>query len=168
MGEYRPFPDEVGRNTAHGDIELPVMQRVLDLPRGQDVLEIGCGGGCGLHALAALLAPRRLVGVDIDAAALARAAGAPAELYEADVRRLPFPDASFDLVLDFGTLWHIARPALALAEIARVLRPHGRFVHETKLNQLASHPLRSFGRRVPWSSLRLERSTFLWAVRVKA
>ena len=165
MGEYRPFPDEVGRNSAHGDIELPVMQRVLDLPRGQDVLEVGCGRGHGLSALRTLLAPRRLVGIDIDPVAVAGVEGA----LEADVRALPFPDASFDLVLDFGTLWHIARPLDGLREIARVLRPGGRLVHETKLNQLASHPVRALTRRVRWSAvLRAERQTLLWGVRVKA
>ena len=166
MGEYRPFPDEVGRNSAHGDIELPVMQRVLGLPRGLDVLEIGCGRGHGTSALRTLLAPHRLVGIDIDREALLDVRGA--EVHVADVRALPFLDASFDLVFDFGTLWHIARPLDALREIARVLRPGGRFVHETKLNQLASHPLRSLARQVPWSAvLREERTTLLWSVRVK-
>jgi ubiquinone/menaquinone biosynthesis C-methylase UbiE len=168
--EYRAFPAEVGRDSAHADVELPVMQRVLELPRGKDVLEVGCGAGSGLGALAALLEPRRLAGLDIDREALSRVR-APAEVFEADVRALPFPDASFDLVFDFGTLWHIARTRDALVEIARVLRPGGYFVHETKLNQLASHPLRSLARRVPWSlaaSLRPLRSTLLWGVRVRA
>jgi SAM-dependent methyltransferase len=167
--EYRAFPQEVGRDSAHADVELPVMQRVLDLPRGLDVLEVGCGGGSGLSALRTLLAPRRLVGIDIDHAALARVHDA--EAFEADVRAMPFADASFDLVFDFGTLWHIARPRDALVEIARVLRPGGYFVHETKLNQLAAHPVRSLARRVPWSSvaaLSPLRSTLLWGVRVRA
>ena len=166
--EYRAFPAEVGRDSAHADLELPVMQRVLDLPRGRDVLEVGCGGGSGLDALAALLEPRRLVGIDIDRDALARVR-APAEVFAADVRALPFPDAAFDLVFDFGTLWHIARAADALVEIARVLRPGGYFIHETKLNQLASHPVRSLVRRLPWSAaLRPLRATLLWGVQVRA
>ena len=165
--EYRAFPAETGRDSAHADIELPVMQRVLDLPRGRDVLEVGCGGGSGLSALRTLLAPRRLVGIDIDRAALTRVRDA--EVHVADVRALPFADASFDLVFDFGTLWHIARAGDALREIARVLRPGGAFVHETKLNQLASHPVRSLVRRVPWAAataLRPSKSTLLWGVRV--
>jgi len=151
----------------HADLELPIMQRVLDLPRGADVLEIGCGGGSGLRSLSALLAPRRLAGIDIDRRALARCE-AGRETYLADARAMPFADATFDLVFDFGTLWHIARPADALAEIARILRPGGRLVYETRLNQLASHPIRSLGRHVPWTTvLAPERTTLLWSVRVK-
>jgi ubiquinone/menaquinone biosynthesis C-methylase UbiE len=173
--EYRPFPEAPDRNDAHGRIELPVMQRVLGLPSGLDVLEVGCGIGCGLAAFARLFRPRRLVGIDIDPTAVERARCdiqlAHAEIYEADARFMPFPDATFDVVFDFGTLWHIARPEAALAEIARVLRPGGYFVHETKLNQLASHPIRAFARRVKWdcvATLQRERETLLWSARVKA
>jgi SAM-dependent methyltransferase len=49
-------------------------------------------------------------------------------LCAADASRLPFPDATFDLVISFSTLEHIPDPAtrqLAFAEIARVTRPDG-------------------------------------------
>jgi ubiquinone/menaquinone biosynthesis C-methylase UbiE len=88
-----------------------------------------------------------------------------------DVRRLPFPDGSFDLVLDFGTAYHVARRGDALREMARVLRPGGRLVHETRFNQAVAHPVRSFGRRLPWAvapALRPQRGTLNWGVRVKA
>ena len=38
------------------------------------------------------------------------------------MRVLPFPEASFDLVVDFGTCYHVSRRALALREITRVRR----------------------------------------------
>lgn len=41
---------------------------------------------------------------------------------------LPFPDASFDLVTCFSVIEYIERPAVAVAEMARVLRPGGRIV----------------------------------------
>ncbi len=69
-----------------------------------------------------------------------------------DVREMPYPDNSFDLVIDFGTCYHIARPELALAEIARVLDGGGIFVHETPLSQLMAHPIRSWNRALPWST----------------
>jgi len=174
LPEYRPFPRETGRDASHGDFELPLMARVLGLPRGQRVLEIGCGVGAGLPALMRLLAPRRLVGIDIDPVALEAARtrldreGTQVEVVLADVRDLPFEDASFDLVCDFGTCYHIARPERALAEVSRVLAPGGRFVGETRLNQMTSHPVRAWGRRLPWSAapaLAPARETLMWYAR---
>jgi SAM-dependent methyltransferase len=81
------------------------------------------------------LAPRatRLVGIDLEEAicetAAARLDGV--EVQVADVRRLPFDDASFDTVLSNSTLDHFedtAEIGLALAELARVLRPGGRLL----------------------------------------
>jgi ubiquinone/menaquinone biosynthesis C-methylase UbiE len=94
--------------------------------------------------------------------------GTPAELVPGDVRRLPFPARSFDLVVDFGTCYHIRRPDVALREIARVLAPDGIFVHETRINQFFSHPVRSRGRRLPAEAERLfrhRRSAVLWTSR---
>ena len=85
-----------------------------------------------------------------------------------DIRLLPFPDGTFDLVVDFGTCYHISRAAQALVEIARVLAPGGLFVHETPLSQLFAHPLRSFGRRMPWRSnaaFEPHRGALLWTAR---
>lgn len=52
----------------------------------------------------------------------------PAADVLADVHALPFADASFDSVLGVDILHHFSQPALALAEIRRVLRPGGRLV----------------------------------------
>ena len=107
--EYRPFPNEAGRDTRQATIEIPLMVRALGLPTGRRVLEVGCGRGVALPWLARLLRPSRLVGLDIEPAFLAEAgqrlvvAGVVAELVPGDVRRMPFLRASFDLVVDFGT-----------------------------------------------------------------
>ena len=87
------------------------------------------------------------------------------------MRGLPFPEASFDLVVDFGTCYHVSRRAQALREIARVLAVGGRFVYETRPSQLLAHPVRSWGRRLPWDAvpeLVPDRHALLWASRVKA
>ena len=172
--EYRPFPDEEGRNSRQASLEVPLMIRALGLPVHGRVLEIGCGRGVALPVLARLLRPARLVGLDPEVAFLEEArlrlteAAIAAELVPGDVRRMPFPDAAFDLVVDFGTCYHIARPETALAEIARVLAPGGLFVHETPLSQVLSHPVRSFGRRIPWRlgpSFERHRTALLWSAR---
>jgi ubiquinone/menaquinone biosynthesis C-methylase UbiE len=147
------------------------MLHLLRVPRYRRVLEIGCGRGVALPPLARRLEPARLVGVDIAFSLLCEAnerVGAQrvtAELLWADARDLPFADETFDVVIDFGTCFHIARPVDALHQIARVLSPGGIFVTETKLNQLLSHPQRSRGRHIPWSrsrGLRRHRRALLW------
>jgi ubiquinone/menaquinone biosynthesis C-methylase UbiE len=172
--EYRPFPNAEGRNTRQASLEVPLMIRALGLPTGGRVLEVGCGRGVALPVLTRLLRPSYLVGLDIEPAFLAEARarldaeGLTAELVPGDLRRMPFPRASFDLVVDFGTCYHIARPGAALAEIARVLAPGGLFVHETPVSQLLSHPLRAFGRRLPWkvfTCFERHRTAVLWSVR---
>jgi ubiquinone/menaquinone biosynthesis C-methylase UbiE len=174
--EYQPFPDVSRRNLLQETLEVPIMTWALHLPRGGRVLEVGCGRGIALRPLARALRPTQLVGIDVDGGLIAEArrraeeAGVAAELRVADVRALPFPDASFDLVVDFGTCYHIARAARALAEIARVLTPGGLFVEETPLSQFLSHPIRSLGRRVPWSaapSMASVASRLLWERRAR-
>jgi 2-polyprenyl-6-hydroxyphenyl methylase/3-demethylubiquinone-9 3-methyltransferase len=117
------------------------------------------------------------VGLDIDEELLVEAArnlrehGTEAELHRGDVRQMPFGDEAFDVIIDFGTLYHIARSQAALDEIARVLAPGGTFVYETKASQLLSHPVRSRGRRLPAMAdhgLRPRRWAMLWASHVKA
>ena len=150
------------------------MLRVLSVPRGGRVLEVGCGRGIALAPLARRLVPARLAGVDVDAGLLElasdriRASAVRAEMVAADVCKLPFADGDFDVVIDFGTCYHIARPDAALHEVARVLAPGGMFVTEMKLSQILSHPIRSAGRSLPWHvvpSLIPLRRALLWESR---
>jgi ubiquinone/menaquinone biosynthesis C-methylase UbiE len=174
--EYRPFPNARSRNWRQARIEVPALVCSLRLPEASRVLEVGCGRGVALAALARLRQPRRLVGVDIDGGAVAEARRAldadriDAEVCVADVRALPFEDGAFDVVIDFGTLFHIAHADLGVAEIARVLALGGQVVHETKVSQLLSHPVRARGRQLPWEvepRLRAQRWAGLWATRIR-
>ena len=171
--EYQPFPNERGRNARQESLEVPAMVRALRLPQGVRVLEVGCGRGIALPALERLCKPTRLAGLDHDHELLAEAqsgldaAGSMCELVCADVRQMPFEDDSFDVVIDFGTLYHVTRADDGLREVARVLAPTGLFVHETRISQLLSHPVRARGRRIPWeaAALRRDRWALLWATR---
>jgi ubiquinone/menaquinone biosynthesis C-methylase UbiE len=174
---YRPFPDLEWRNALQTSVELPLLVRLLGLPRGGSLLEVGCGRGIGLAGLARLLRPDLLTGIDVDLLLLAKAEsdlgrlGVAARLFRADVRALPFDDGSFDSVFDFGTSYHVSRPEAALREIARVLRPGGVFVHETLVAQALAHPERGSRRGLPWEAapeLVPDRRTLLWGTRRKA
>jgi ubiquinone/menaquinone biosynthesis C-methylase UbiE len=170
---FRPSADRTHRDVLQAGLEVPAVARLLDPARGGRVLEVGCGQGNALEPLARLLGPARLVGLDVDRSALARSGSAPpggAELIDGDVRAMPFADASFDAVVDFGTVYHVERPELALGEIARVLAPGGCFVHETRLAQLLAHPSRGWRPALPWHrvpTLRPDRQALLWARRLK-
>ncbi|HET7697838.1 MAG TPA: class I SAM-dependent methyltransferase [Vicinamibacterales bacterium] len=99
--------------------------------RGAAVLEIGVGMGAD-HLQFAEQHPRRLVGLDLTTRALAHTRnrlvleGHAPRLLQADAERLPFPDASFDLVFSWGVLHHTADVAGAIREVHRVLVPGGR------------------------------------------
>jgi ubiquinone/menaquinone biosynthesis C-methylase UbiE len=97
-------------------------------PSGDErALDVGTGAGTLALALAPLV--REVVAVDLVPELLEAArASAPQNvtLLEADAARLPFADGEFDLVCSRRTIHHLARPELAIAELARVTRPGGR------------------------------------------
>jgi SAM-dependent methyltransferase len=91
------------------------------------VADVGAGTGALLGAIRAAAPAARVVALDASAEMLrvARAGrGAPAVL--ADALALPLAGASADAVLLAYVLFHLADPARAVAEAARVLRPGGR------------------------------------------
>ncbi len=97
------------------------------LAEGRRVLDAGCGVGYGTRLMRAAGATE-VVGIDLAHAVIEAAAGdAPSgvSFLAADVHNLPFPDASFDLVVCFEVIEHVARPEDALTEFARVLGPDG-------------------------------------------
>ncbi len=97
------------------------------------VLDIGTGTG----RLLEVLAPRVTTALGVDAskamlalarARLARAGLAHCAVRQADMYRLPFADAAFDVAVLQMVLHHADDPALVLAEATRILRPGGRLV----------------------------------------
>jgi SAM-dependent methyltransferase len=85
------------------------------------VLDLGCGPGTITTGLAEAVAPGEAVGVDI-AADLPESV--PGLTYvTADVRELPFDDASFDAIFACCLLQHLPDPLVAVREARRVARP---------------------------------------------
>jgi SAM-dependent methyltransferase len=108
---------------------------------GRRVLEVGCGSAPCARWLAAQRA--QVVGLDLSAGMLrhavraARDTGLSVPLVQANATRLPFADDSFDLACSaFGAVPFVADSAAVMREIARVLRPDGRWVFAV------THPLR--------------------------
>ncbi len=98
---------------------------------GRDFLDLGCGTGATVAALAPSF--RRGTGMDLSPGMLKHAGPRPANaaLVRGDVARLPFAAGSFDLVFSVTLLHHLDERALPLAmgEVKRVLRPGGLAVH---------------------------------------
>ncbi|MFE2351653.1 methyltransferase domain-containing protein [Kitasatospora cineracea] len=111
-----------------------VMLAALAVEPGQTLVDLGCGPGANLPALAAATGPEGTVlGVDHDREAVDAAAERTAHLLQVDVRlgdlhELPLADGSCDRARTDRVLQHVADPALALREARRVLRPGGLLV----------------------------------------
>lgn len=102
---------------------------VEHLRRGQRILDVGCGPGTITADLADLVAPGEVVAIDNAPAVLETCQATLAErgagnvtVMEADVYRLPFEDASFDVVHAHQVLQHLSDPVAALGEMRRVSR----------------------------------------------
>lgn len=130
------------RTGRHGwEVERPAPQAVAFLNRlrrgfaGGRLLDVGCGEG--RHSLAAARLGFRVTGIDYEPLALKRARRfakqtrvAGVTYRQADALRLPFPAASFDIVLDYGCFHHQRKADWPpyLAGIRRVLKPRGYYL----------------------------------------
>jgi ArsR family transcriptional regulator len=144
LGTPEPAAGErsAGRSTAADTVELSslLLEELGPAPIGE-LLDIGTGSGLMLE----ILGPRarRAVGVDISVPALRLArtrvhgAGlAHCEFRRGDMYSLPFDDASFDTVSIDRVLASAERPAAAIAEAARTLRPDGRLILVEDFDQI--------------------------------
>ena len=109
------------------------IHKLLPRRKVSDLLDLGTGTGRMLQ----LCAPNaeRAVGIDMSREMLAVARAnldgptfRHCALRRAPAERLPFPDASFDVVLSHMMLHFLTDPQIAIAEAARVLRPRGRLI----------------------------------------
>ena len=107
--------------------------RHVPVDRGWSYLDVGCGNGAAALLVAETFG-MHVVGVDVDpeqiASARAAAGNRPDVLFmTADATCLPFEDARFDIAASNKTTHHVPRWSSALAEMRRVLKPHGYLVY---------------------------------------
>lgn len=99
-----------------------LLQAVAEV-RPRRVLDAGSGHG----DYAAVIAAPEVVCVDQSEAAVEAARARGLEAHVADLQELPFADAEFDVVICNHVLYHLPDRDRAIGELARVLRPGGRF-----------------------------------------
>ena len=127
-----PLYDPVTRLAGVSRVHDQLLDRA-DVQPGHRVLEIGCGTGSLLLAVARRQPGVEVIGIDPDPGALRRTrrkadrAGLPIRVERAFAGELPFPDGSIDRILSSFMLHHLdedEKPR-AVREIRRVLRPGG-------------------------------------------
>ncbi len=107
-----------------------VIQDVAGPPIGQRILDVGCGDGALVVALARAGYVAEGVEPGTAAITLARRRAPHLAFHQSCADRLPLQNASFNVVAMVNALHHVPPPLmqLAIAEAARVLRPGGCFV----------------------------------------
>jgi arsenite methyltransferase len=104
------------------------------LAPGECVLDLGCGAGTDSLVAAQMVGPEGSVtGIDMTPEMLAKAKASATEMgvdnvefVESEAERLPFSNASFDVVISNGVIDLIPDKDAVFSEIHRVLRPGGR------------------------------------------
>src|SRR5258708_5116149 len=111
---------------------LPDHLRFVPIPSQAHILDAGCGTGSMARLLAATHRDARIVGIDVRADYIAYAAErANLEglhnigFRQGDIFKLPFADATFDVVWSKYVLQWVKEPLLAIAEFRRVTKVGG-------------------------------------------
>lgn len=101
--------------------------RQLPLQNVHSILDVGCGTGSGLQFLAQR-GIKKLAGIDVSPEMIGRARQKLPRfvtLKVASVEHLPFPDTTFDMVINTEAFHHFPNPQKAVKEMVRVLKKGG-------------------------------------------
>jgi ubiquinone/menaquinone biosynthesis C-methylase UbiE len=135
-GYYIRFMDTVRQGKSDSDPEhYRLIFDLLAAQEGETILDVGCGAGGAVRALAPQVGSRgRVIGIDVSATMIAEAEKRAAEVElpiafrVGDAQALPFDDNTFDGCYSFGVFEILPDPRQGLCEMVRVLRPGGRLV----------------------------------------
>jgi SAM-dependent methyltransferase len=142
MDPFEGFKNQQKQSWAHfAPLEMVTMLPAAHLVKfagvaaGQQVLDVACG--TGVVAITAARLGAKVTGLDLTPELIAQArhnsqvADVKVDWHEGDAEKLPFADGTFDVVLSqFGHIF-APRPALALSEMLRVLKPGGTIAFNT-------------------------------------
>jgi SAM-dependent methyltransferase len=120
-------------SVAYAEPKCDLIVRHAAVPAGGRILDVGTGNGT---LFAGFARGYRCVGVDTSEHQLARHC-APGRVALADGEALPFPDGSFDLVVESCVLHHVPEPRRLVGEMARVARSAVALVEPNMLNPLS-------------------------------
>lgn len=119
---------DVDRNGSHAREQYRTILRKMENFRFSSVLDVGCGTGEILKCIHMHYPDVRISGVDISRKMLEVAKekiGNEADLSWADAEKLPFGDASFDMLVCSDSFHHYPNPREVLVEFRRVLKDGG-------------------------------------------
>jgi SAM-dependent methyltransferase len=128
---------------------------------GTDVLEVGSGRGGGASYLARAHRPAHMTGVDFSPQAVAFCTerhkdAANLKFLVGDAEALPFPDASFDAVVNVESSHCYGDVGRFFSEVRRVLRPGGWFLFADLRSDKDGSALEATLRQQPWQSVEKE------------
>ena len=138
VDRFDRWADTYDRHFLQRMVFEPVQETVLELaasevPRPTAILDVGCGTGRLLMSAERRFPSATLEGVDAAPGMVRHAqgvlpAGSRIRFRQATAEKLPFAAEQFDLVFSTMTFHHWADQSLGASEIARVLKPDGRWL----------------------------------------
>jgi ubiquinone/menaquinone biosynthesis C-methylase UbiE len=139
-------PEEQQRLIHQAEHLIPWVNRRIDYSECSHVLEVGCGVGAQLRILTKRFPKTRFTGIDFSPEQLDHArvllkeevASDQVTLVEGSAHELPFERGAFDGAFLCWVLEHLSNPALAMHELARILRPGG-VLYDTEVFNAGVH-----------------------------
>lgn len=138
VDRFNRWAERYERHPLQRLIFAPVQRTLLEVaatevPQPRAILDVGCGTGRLLRAASTSFPSARLEGVDaapemVRVAQAMAPAGAGITFRLSGAEKLPFGDATFDLVFSTMTFHHWSDQRAGIGEVARVLAPGGRWL----------------------------------------
>lgn len=150
---YLQFTEIAGEEVSQEQVDRMISRYAWAGPycTGKDVLEVACGTGQGLAYLAKCASSIQAGDVSIELVNIAKSIYHDSiKIGQIDAHKLPFDNASLDVIILFEALYYLSSPEVFVQECARVLRPAGRVLIATANKDLydfnpSLHTHRYFG-----------------------